>query len=62
MMLLLNRLFWSLAWLVLRLRYRVSQEGFAALKDLRGPVLVLPNHPGFIDPPIVLSHVGLLEK
>jgi len=61
MMLLLNRLFWSLAWLVLRLRYRVSHDGFAALKDLRGPVLVLPNHPGFIDPPIVLSHVGLRQ-
>lgn len=61
MMLVLNRLFWSIAWLVLRLRYRVSQEGFAALKDLHGPVLVLPNHPGFIDPPIVLAHVGLRQ-
>ena len=60
-MLRLNRMFWSFAWLVLRLRYRISQDGFAALKDLRGPVLVLPNHSGFIDPPIVLAHVGLRQ-
>jgi acyl-CoA synthetase (AMP-forming)/AMP-acid ligase II/1-acyl-sn-glycerol-3-phosphate acyltransferase/acyl carrier protein len=61
MMLFLNRMFWSCAWLVLRLRYRISQDGFAGLKELRGPVLVLPNHPGFIDPPIVLAHVGLRQ-
>lgn len=60
-MLWLNRMFWSFASLVLRLRYHVSQEGFTALKGLRGPVLVLPNHPGFIDPPIVLAHVGLRQ-
>lgn len=60
-MLWLNRMFWSVAWLVLRLRYRISQDGFELLKDLRGPVLVLPNHPGFIDPPIVLAHVGLRQ-
>ena len=60
-MLWLDRMFWSFAWLVLRLRYRISHDGFSGLKDLRGPVLVLPNHPGFIDPPIVLAHVGLRQ-
>ena len=61
MMLFLNRMFWAFTWLVLRLRYRVSQDGFAGLREIRGPVLVLPNHPGFVDPPIVLAHVGLRQ-
>lgn len=61
MMLFLNRMFWSLASLMLRLRYRISHDGFESLRNLRGPVLVLPNHPGFIDPPIVLAHVGLRQ-
>jgi acyl-CoA synthetase (AMP-forming)/AMP-acid ligase II/acyl carrier protein len=60
-MLWFNRLFWMLTRLLLRLRYRVSCNGFESLPALRGPVLVLPNHPGFVDPPIVLSHVGLRQ-
>jgi len=58
---LLNRMFWTLVWVLLRLRYRVSLDGFEPLAGLEGPVLVLPNHPGYIDPPIVLSHVGLRQ-
>jgi acyl-CoA synthetase (AMP-forming)/AMP-acid ligase II/1-acyl-sn-glycerol-3-phosphate acyltransferase/acyl carrier protein len=60
-MLWLNRMFWTLGRLLLMLRYRVSRDGFEQLRELEGPVLVLPNHPGFIDPPIVLSHVGLRQ-
>ncbi len=57
----LNRIFWTTARLLLRLRYRVRCDGFAPLRELQGPVLVLPNHPAFVDPPIVLSHVGLRQ-
>jgi acyl-CoA synthetase (AMP-forming)/AMP-acid ligase II/1-acyl-sn-glycerol-3-phosphate acyltransferase/acyl carrier protein len=57
----MNRIFWMLVRLVLPLRYRVECEGFASLRDLDGPVLVLPNHPAYVDPPIVLAHVGLRQ-
>jgi acyl-CoA synthetase (AMP-forming)/AMP-acid ligase II/acyl carrier protein len=56
---LFNRIFWGLVGLVLRLRYRVSAVGFTELRNLTGPVLVLPNHPAYIDPPIVLTHARL---
>lgn len=59
MKLLLNRLFWSISALLLRLRYRVTVEGAEGLAALRGPTLVLPNHPGYVDPPLVLSHLRL---
>jgi long-chain-fatty-acid--[acyl-carrier-protein] ligase len=36
--------------LVLRARYRVQVHGQEQLKKLSGPVLILPNHPGYIDP------------
>ncbi|MCC6507724.1 MAG: AMP-binding protein [Pirellulaceae bacterium] len=55
----LNRVFWFLAKLCLRLRYRVKLHGVDQLKDLSGPTLVLPNHPGYVDPAIVLSHIRL---
>ncbi|MFN9944694.1 MAG: lysophospholipid acyltransferase family protein, partial [bacterium] len=55
----LDRLFWSLLRPLLHLRYRVTCDGMEAVRSLRGPTLVLPNHPAYIDPPIVLSHVGL---
>ena len=25
------------------------------LRGIKGPVLILPNHPGYIDPPLVLA-------
>ena len=40
---------------VLGLRYRVRVHGLERVRGLKGPVLVLPNHPGYIDPPLVLS-------
>ncbi len=55
----LNRLFWSCACWLLRLRYKVTIDGGEALKTLRGPTLVLPNHPAYVDPALVLSHLRL---
>jgi len=40
------------------LRYRVQIEGLDRLRKLRGPVLVLPNHPGHIDPVLVMTQLG----
>jgi len=40
------------------LRYRVQIEGLDQLRNLRGPVLVLPNHPGHIDPVLVMTQLG----
>ena len=45
--------------LLLSFRYSVRVEGREQLKKLSGPTLVLPNHPGLIDPPLVSSHVRL---
>lgn len=41
-----------------RLRYRIQIEGLDRLRKLRGPVLVLPNHPGHIDPVLVMTQLG----
>jgi len=57
----LQRWFWRFARRALGLRYRVRVEGAERLRGVRGPVLVMPNHPGFIDPPLVLSHLPLRE-
>ncbi len=59
MAVLLNRIFWFVARLFLHFRYRVRLHGAEQLRQLSGPTLVLPNHPGYIDPAIVLSHVRL---
>jgi acyl-CoA synthetase (AMP-forming)/AMP-acid ligase II/1-acyl-sn-glycerol-3-phosphate acyltransferase/acyl carrier protein len=55
------RFVWFLIRLLLRSRYRVQISGLELLKDLEGPTLVLPNHPAYIDPPLVLSHVRMHE-
>ena len=54
-----DRLFWALVRPLLHLRYRVATDGMEAVRRLRGPTLVLPNHPAYVDPPTVLSHVPL---
>jgi len=41
-----------------RLRYRVEIEGLGQLRKLRGPALILPNHPGHIDPVLVMTQLG----
>ena len=58
---LIDGMFWGLIRAILRLRYRVTIDGLESLQGLAGPVLVLPNHPCYIDPPTVLSqlhHLG----
>jgi long-chain-fatty-acid--[acyl-carrier-protein] ligase len=47
--------FWTLTRLILSLRYRVRVKGLERVRRLKGPVLVLPNHPAYIDPPLVIS-------
>ena len=53
----LQTLFWGLIRYVLRLRYRVQLIGAEQLRTVTGPTLVMPNHPAYIDPPLLLSHV-----
>jgi acyl-CoA synthetase (AMP-forming)/AMP-acid ligase II/1-acyl-sn-glycerol-3-phosphate acyltransferase/acyl carrier protein len=40
------------------LRYRVRVEGLEKLREVRGPLLVLPNHPGHIDPVLIMTQIG----
>jgi len=40
------------------LRYRVQVEGLEQFRAQRGPLLVLPNHPGFIDPVLVMTQLA----
>ena len=54
-MTLLRYLLWGLTRCVLALRYRLRIHGLEQVRGLKGPVLVLPNHPGYIDPPLVLA-------
>ena len=51
--------YWLLIRFLTRFRYRVRVEGLEKLRDLSGPTLVMPNHPGLIDPPLVLSNVRI---
>ena len=48
-------LLWMFARVALSLRYRIRVHGLENVRNLSGPILVLPNHPAYIDPPIVLS-------
>jgi long-chain-fatty-acid--[acyl-carrier-protein] ligase len=41
--------------MVVALRYRVEVRGLDQVRGLRGPVLILPNHPGMIDPVLVIG-------
>ncbi len=55
----LTSLFWWICWLLSKIRYRVRLVGADKLRSLKGPVLVMPNHPGNIDPPMLLSYLRL---
>jgi long-chain-fatty-acid--[acyl-carrier-protein] ligase len=46
--------FWCLAKCVFSLRYRVHVEGREHLRGAKSPVLLLPNHPALIDPPLMI--------
>ncbi len=61
MQLFFQRLFWWVARCLLRLRYRVDVLGGDPLRELQGPTIVMPNHPGYIDPALVLSHLRLRD-
>lgn len=45
---------WLLARLLLPLRYRLTIDGLNDLRCLKGPTLVLPSHPAFVDPLLVM--------
>src|SRR4051794_22303636 len=49
-MLLLRWFFWMILRLGLAARYRVVVRGRGRLRGLKGALLILPNHPGYIDP------------
>src|SRR4051794_20680454 len=53
-------LVWHCLRLFLSLRYRVRMTGWESLAGLgrKSRVLILPNHPGFADPALVLSQLG----
>src|SRR5437588_22154 len=57
-----RHLFWAFVRGVLSLRYRVRVHGLEQLRGLPHPVLVLPNHPGYCDPPIVLASLWPVLK
>lgn len=44
---------------MLGFRYRVKVTGGEQLKELKGPTLVIPNHPAYVDPPLISSHIRL---
>jgi long-chain-fatty-acid--[acyl-carrier-protein] ligase len=41
---------WALSRLALGARYRLHVHGLEQNRGLKGPVVILPNHPGYIDP------------
>jgi len=43
--------------LFLSLRYRVRVLGLDKVRSLKGPTLVLPNHPAYVDPMILFSQL-----
>src|SRR5262245_52917553 len=51
----LRTAFWSFTRLILSFRYRVRVRGLERLRGLKGPVVVFPNHPAYMDPALVLS-------
>jgi long-chain-fatty-acid--[acyl-carrier-protein] ligase len=40
------------------LRYRIEIDGLEKLRAIKGPALVLPNHPGHIDPVLIMTNLG----
>jgi long-chain-fatty-acid--[acyl-carrier-protein] ligase len=54
-MMVLRYLLWLIGRFVLSLRYHIRVHGRDKLRNLNGPVLILPNHPGYIDPPLVFA-------
>ncbi len=57
MLRILQSFFWWFGRRLLGLRYRVKLVGLDQLEGLHGPTLVMPNHPAYIDPPLVMCFV-----
>jgi long-chain-fatty-acid--[acyl-carrier-protein] ligase len=55
MLRLLRNILWVPYWLIVSLRYRTRLHGVEQLRDLKGPVLVLPNHPTRMDPSVTVT-------
>src|SRR5262245_58628891 len=53
----LRYLLWFLSRPVIALRYRVHVHGAEELRDIKGPAVVLPNHPSYTDQVLVLTAV-----
>src|ERR1044072_7165302 len=51
----LRSAFWTVTRLILSLRYRVLVHGLEQARRLKRPALILPNHPGYIDPAVVIT-------
>jgi long-chain-fatty-acid--[acyl-carrier-protein] ligase len=47
--------FWLFARVTLAQRYRVTVRGLEQVRGLKGPTLIVPNHPALIDPPVVIT-------
>jgi 1-acyl-sn-glycerol-3-phosphate acyltransferase len=45
---------WRIAWVVMRTGWSVRVHG-AHLVPARGPVILAPNHTGFLDPPLLMG-------
>jgi long-chain-fatty-acid--[acyl-carrier-protein] ligase len=52
---LLRLLLWVTSRCTLSLRYRIEVSGLEKIDRHHGPFLILPNHPGYMDPPIMLT-------
>jgi long-chain-fatty-acid--[acyl-carrier-protein] ligase len=54
-MIVFRGIFWFLMRLIMAARYRLRVHGKEQLKNLKGPTLILPNHPGYIDPFVLFA-------
>ncbi len=54
-MLVLRYVLWAIGRLLLTMRYRIRVRGLDQLKGLKGGALILPNHPAYTDPAIMLT-------
>jgi long-chain-fatty-acid--[acyl-carrier-protein] ligase len=54
-MIVLRWIFWALLRLVLAGRYRVRMHGWEQLREVKGSILLMPNHPAYIDPFIIFA-------
>jgi long-chain-fatty-acid--[acyl-carrier-protein] ligase len=48
-------LVWGICRMLLALRYKIRVHGLEKLRSLKGGAVILPNHPAYIDPPLVFA-------